>query len=200
MATCTRSCSAQAAPDPDRHGAPGVAVSAAGVGGAPCDCDSGARLVDLAVVDSAALCQQPSCATHSGTRCRTRRGPAPRRPSGSQRTTAPGMLRGMGTHQAANRSAWTDFAPAYAVAAERQWAANEPTWGTVGRPERELGLLGDVRGLDVLELGCGTAYWSAWLQGRGARPIGLDLTPRSWPPPAGCRRRTDSTSAARGRR
>src|SRR4051812_45503509 len=35
---------------------------------------------------------------------------------------------------------------------------------------------GDVRGLDVLELGCGTAYWSAWLQRRGARPIGLDLT------------------------
>src|SRR3954471_15727062 len=57
-----------------------------------------------------------------------------------------------------------------------QWAATEPTWGTVGRPERELGLLGDVRGLDVLELGCGTAYWSAWLQRRGARPIGLDLT------------------------
>jgi SAM-dependent methyltransferase len=43
-------------------------------------------------------------------------------------------------------------------------------------PEEELGLLGDVRGLDVLELGCGTAYWSAWLQRRGARPIGLDLT------------------------
>jgi SAM-dependent methyltransferase len=38
-------------------------------------------------------------------------------------------------------------------------------------------LLGDVHGLDVLELGCGTAYWSAWLQRRGARPIGLDLTP-----------------------
>src|SRR4051794_38944636 len=121
------------------------------VGGAPCDCDSGARLVDLAVVGPAALCQQPSCAAHSGTRCRTRRGPAPRRPSGSQRTTAPGMLRGMGTHQAANRSAWTDFAPAYAVAAERQWAATEPTWGTVGRPERELGLLGDVRGLERMD-------------------------------------------------
>src|SRR3954453_15502148 len=86
------------------------------------------------------------------------------------------MLRGMGTHQAANRSAWTDFAPAYAVVAERHWAATEPTWGTVGRSEEELGLLGDVRGLDVLELGCGTGDWSAWLQRRGARPIGLYLT------------------------
>jgi SAM-dependent methyltransferase len=87
------------------------------------------------------------------------------------------MLRGMGTHQAANRTAWTGFAPAYAEDGERFWAATEPTWGVVHRPERDLGLLGDVRGLDVLELGCGTAYWSAWLQRRGAHPIGLDLTP-----------------------
>lgn len=87
------------------------------------------------------------------------------------------MLSDVGTHQAANRTAWTGFAPAYAETAERHWAATEPTWGTVGRPERELDLLGDVRGLDVLELGCGTAYWSAWLQRWGARPIGLDLTP-----------------------
>jgi SAM-dependent methyltransferase len=86
------------------------------------------------------------------------------------------MLRGMGTHQAANRTAWTGFAPRFAELAERHWAATEPTWGTVARPERELGLLGDVQGLDVLELGCGTAYWSAWLQRLGARPIGLDLT------------------------
>ena len=83
----------------------------------------------------------------------------------------------MGRHQAANRAVWTGSAPAYAEAADRHWAATEPSWGTVGRPERELRLLGDVRGLDVLELGCGTAYWSAWLQRLGARPIALDLTP-----------------------
>jgi SAM-dependent methyltransferase len=29
-------------------------------------------------------------------------------------------------------------------------------------------------GKDVLELGCGTAYWSAWLARRGARAVGLD--------------------------
>jgi hypothetical protein len=87
------------------------------------------------------------------------------------------MLPGMATHQAANRTAWTGFAAAYAEAAERHWAATEPSWGTVGRPERDLGLLGEVHGLDVLELGGGTAYWSARSQQRGARPIGLDLTP-----------------------
>jgi SAM-dependent methyltransferase len=43
-------------------------------------------------------------------------------------------------------------------------------------PESKLGLLGDVSGRDVIELGCGTAYFSAWLARRGARPVGVDLT------------------------
>ena len=44
-------------------------------------------------------------------------------------------------------------------------------------PESELDVLGDVAGLDVVELGCGTAYFSAWLARRGARPVGVDPTP-----------------------
>ena len=40
-----------------------------------------------------------------------------------------------------------------------------------------LGTLGEVEGLDVVELGCGTAYVSAWLARRGARPVGVDVTP-----------------------
>ena len=43
--------------------------------------------------------------------------------------------------------------------------------------EQQLGVLGDVRGLDVVELGCGTAYFSAWLARRGAQPTGVDVTP-----------------------
>ena len=35
---------------------------------------------------------------------------------------------------------------------------------------------GRLRGLDVVELGCGTAYFSAWLARRGARPVGFDVT------------------------
>ncbi len=38
-------------------------------------------------------------------------------------------------------------------------------------------MLGDVAGKDVVELGCGTAYFSAWLARRGARPVGVDVTP-----------------------
>ena len=49
-------------------------------------------------------------------------------------------------------------------------------WGLFAVPERELGVLGDVQGLDVLELACGTAYLSAWLARAGARPVGLDFS------------------------
>jgi hypothetical protein len=42
-------------------------------------------------------------------------------------------------------------------------------------PEQQLGVLGDVAGLDVIELGCGTAYFSAWLARRGARPTGFAI-------------------------
>src|SRR5262249_22713467 len=38
--------------------------------------------------------------------------------------------------------------------------------------------LGEVAGKDVLELGCGAARWSIALAARGARPVGLDLSPR----------------------
>ena len=34
----------------------------------------------------------------------------------------------------------------------------------------------ELAGADVVELGCGTAYWSAWLARRGASPVGIDIT------------------------
>jgi SAM-dependent methyltransferase len=45
-------------------------------------------------------------------------------------------------------------------------------------PEAELRVLGDVAGKDVLELGCGAAQWSISLAKQGARPVGVDLSPR----------------------
>src|SRR6266850_3547264 len=58
------------------------------------------------------------------------------------------------------------------------WAKDELTWGVFGIREVDLGSpLGDVRGLDVVELGCGTAYFSARLAKQGARPVGVDPTP-----------------------
>ncbi|TML86395.1 MAG: class I SAM-dependent methyltransferase [Actinobacteria bacterium] len=68
-------------------------------------------------------------------------------------------------------------ADGYGARAAAQWARDEVTWGVFGVPDREVGALGDVRGLDVVELGCGTAYISAWFAKRGARPVGVDPTP-----------------------
>jgi SAM-dependent methyltransferase len=77
-----------------------------------------------------------------------------------------------------NRQSWTEANSEHTDAqAEKQWASPQITWGVFGVPEDELGTLGEVDGLDVVELGCGTAYVSAWLARRGARPVGVDVTP-----------------------
>ncbi len=61
--------------------------------------------------------------------------------------------------------------------AREAWASDEIEWGVFRIPESQIGIVGDVEGLDVVELGCGTAYLSAWLAKRGARPVGVDPTP-----------------------
>ena len=61
--------------------------------------------------------------------------------------------------------------------ARKAWAADEIDWGVFGVLERDVNVLGDVNGLDVVELGCGTAYFSAFIAKRGARPVGVDPTP-----------------------
>lgn len=77
-----------------------------------------------------------------------------------------------------NRVAWTQANAEYTDRqAEERWASEAITWGVWGAPEEGLGTLGAVDGLDVVELGCGTAYVSAWLARRGARPVGVDVTP-----------------------
>ena len=79
---------------------------------------------------------------------------------------------------ASNRELWTRQNAEYTdEQARRAWADEEISWGVWGVPERELGALGEVAGLDVIELGCGTAYFSSWLARRGARPVGVDITP-----------------------
>jgi SAM-dependent methyltransferase len=78
----------------------------------------------------------------------------------------------------ANIASWTRSNAEYTDrTARRAWAQQEIDWGMWGTPESELGVLGDVAGLDVVELGCGTAYFSAWLARRGARVVGVDPTP-----------------------
>ncbi|MGA7987544.1 MAG: class I SAM-dependent methyltransferase [Candidatus Dormiibacterota bacterium] len=79
-------------------------------------------------------------------------------------------------HLARNRAAWNVSAAEYAEPGRRGWSESEPSWGIWSIPESEVGILPDVAGLDVIELGCGTAYVSAWLARRGARPVGIDMS------------------------
>jgi len=81
-------------------------------------------------------------------------------------------------HVRRNRESWDRAAPEYVAAGEASWAASEPSWGIWGVPESELHLLPEVvAGRDAIELGCGTAYVSAWLARRGARVTGIDNSP-----------------------
>jgi SAM-dependent methyltransferase len=87
-------------------------------------------------------------------------------------------LSDLGAETRANREVWTRNNAEYTDAAALDaWREDEVTWGVFGWSERELGALGDVSDLDVVELGCGTAYFSAWLAKLGARPVGVDPTP-----------------------
>jgi SAM-dependent methyltransferase len=80
-------------------------------------------------------------------------------------------------HVARNRQAWEGFAEEYVAPGREAWASDEPFWGIWRVPESRVGFLPDsVEGRDVLELGCGAGYVSAWLARRGARAVGLDLT------------------------
>jgi len=73
---------------------------------------------------------------------------------------------------------WSEQAADYAVAGRRSWLTDEITWGQFTIPESQVAALPDVAGADVVELGCGTGYISAWLKRRGARRVvGLDPTP-----------------------
>ena len=76
-----------------------------------------------------------------------------------------------------NQQEWGSWAAEYAAWAPAHWAREEPVWGIWKVPESQVGMLPEVDGRDVVELGCGTAYVSAWLARRGARAIGVDPTP-----------------------
>jgi SAM-dependent methyltransferase len=77
-----------------------------------------------------------------------------------------------------NVELWTQTNAEFADAsARRSWEREAFVWGVFGVPESEVGVLGDVSGLDAVELGCGTAFCSAWLARRGARVVGVDPTP-----------------------
>jgi SAM-dependent methyltransferase len=78
-----------------------------------------------------------------------------------------------------NRAVWTRNNAAYTDArASKSWSETEISWGIWAVPEAEVGVLPELSGRDVVELGCGTAYFGAWLKRHGARRVvGVDITP-----------------------
>ncbi|MCE7001706.1 class I SAM-dependent methyltransferase [Kibdelosporangium philippinense] len=49
-------------------------------------------------------------------------------------------------------------------------------WCPEGLRERDIELLGDVKGKDIVEVGCGSAPCARWLTSQGARVAALDLS------------------------
>lgn len=85
------------------------------------------------------------------------------------------LLADLPEHVQRNRAAWDKWASEYAAPGEAAWASETPTWGIWDVPESDLKMLpDDLAGQDAIELGCGTAYVSAWLARRGARVVGID--------------------------
>ncbi len=88
-------------------------------------------------------------------------------------------------HVLVNRDHWNRQAYEWVTGGERNWRLAEPSWGIWDIPERELRLLpDDMTGMEAIELGCGTAYVSAWMARRGARVVASTSLSPSWQRPA----------------
>ena len=99
-----------------------------------------------------------------------------------------------------NVAAWTQENAEYTDGrAEQAWARDEITFGIWNVPESELHALPDLAGKDVVELGCGTAYFGAWLKKAGAaRVVGVDPTPAQLETARRCNVSTAAASSSSG--
>lgn len=77
---------------------------------------------------------------------------------------------------AANRRWWDADAEDYLAEHGDFLGLVDFVWCPEGLRESEAGLLGDVAGRRVLEVGCGSAPCARWLADHGAQVIGLDLS------------------------
>lgn len=80
-------------------------------------------------------------------------------------------------HVRANRDVWNaELSTWFGERARAMWAG-PPRWGLWQIPQAQLPVFpDDLAGNDLIELGCGTGYVSAWAARLGARPVGIDLS------------------------
>jgi SAM-dependent methyltransferase len=76
----------------------------------------------------------------------------------------------------ANRRWWDADADDYLAAHGEFLGAADFVWCPEGLRESDAGLLGELAGRRVLEVGCGSAPCARWLAAQGARVVGLDLS------------------------
>ena len=78
--------------------------------------------------------------------------------------------------EAANRTWWDADADYYHAEHGEFLGDAEFVWCPENLREDDAGLLGDVGGKRIVEIGCGSAPCARWLAGRGAAVVGLDLS------------------------
>jgi SAM-dependent methyltransferase len=71
----------------------------------------------------------------------------------------------------ANRGWWDGEAVDYYAEHGAFLGDSDLTWGPEGLRESEAGLLGELAGMRVLEIGCGAGQCSRWVAGRGAAAV-----------------------------
>jgi SAM-dependent methyltransferase len=76
-----------------------------------------------------------------------------------------------------NEEFWDRQSAAYQAAHGAFIDHPDTHWGLWQIPETELDVLGEVRDKDVLELGCGAGRFGQTLADRGARVVGVDVSP-----------------------
>jgi len=80
-------------------------------------------------------------------------------------------------YAARNLALWSSYGPGQEEWGRAQWTTEDICWGLFRVSENAIHVLPGLYETDAIELGCGTAYFSAWLARRGARVVGVDLNP-----------------------
>ncbi|MFC5728489.1 MULTISPECIES: class I SAM-dependent methyltransferase [Nocardioides] len=78
----------------------------------------------------------------------------------------------------ANGADWDRYADEYQATHGEYLGDVGFLWGPEGLTEADAGILGEVAGRDVLEVGSGAGQCSRWIRSRGGRAFGLDLSHR----------------------
>ncbi|MDQ2677057.1 MAG: SAM-dependent methyltransferase, partial [Actinomycetota bacterium] len=86
-------------------------------------------------------------------------------------------FRPVGPEESARASRhWWDAAAEDYTTEHGDFLEGRLVWGPEGLTEDDAGLLGDVAGRHVLEVGAGAAQCARWLAARGARTVATDLS------------------------